>query len=70
VWRWPQISGIVSPHQHEQQPHLGHAIAQALSHWPLNMEAWVHARVSPHGICGGQSGIPISFKTDALGLLY
>jgi hypothetical protein len=31
--------------------------AQAVSRPPLAAEAWVHARVSPCGMCGGQSGI-------------
>jgi hypothetical protein len=31
-------------------------MAQAVSRWPLTVEAWVRARVNPCGICGGQSG--------------
>jgi hypothetical protein len=32
------------------------AMAQVVSRRPLTAEAWVHARVNPCGICGGQSG--------------
>jgi hypothetical protein len=32
------------------------AMAQAVSRWPLTAEAHVRAKVSPRGICGGQSG--------------
>jgi hypothetical protein len=31
-------------------------MAQAVSRWPLTVEARVRARVYPCGICGGQSG--------------
>jgi hypothetical protein len=34
----------------------GRAMAQVVSRLPLTAEAWVHARVNPCGICGGQSG--------------
>jgi hypothetical protein len=34
----------------------GRAMAQAVSRWPLTVEARVRARVNPCGICGGQSG--------------
>jgi hypothetical protein len=34
---------------------LGHAMAQAVSWWPLTTEAQVCAQVSPYGIYGGQS---------------
>ena len=34
----------------------GRAMAQAVSHWPLTVEDRVRSRVSPRGICGGQSG--------------
>jgi hypothetical protein len=33
----------------------GRAMAQAVSRRPLTAEAWFRARVSPCGICGGQS---------------
>jgi hypothetical protein len=39
----------------------GRAMAQAVSHWPLTVEARVHARVNPCGICGGQSGTGTGF---------
>ena len=35
---------------------IGRAMAQALSRRPLTAEARVRSRVSPCGICGGQSG--------------
>jgi hypothetical protein len=35
---------------------VGRAMAQAVSRWPHTTEAPVSARVSPRGICGGQSG--------------
>jgi hypothetical protein len=35
---------------------LDRAMPQGVSHWPLTAEAWFRARVSPCGICGGQSG--------------
>jgi hypothetical protein len=31
-------------------------MAQAVSRRPPSAEAWVRSRVSPCGICGGQSG--------------
>jgi hypothetical protein len=37
-------------------------MAQAVSRRPLIAEAWVRARVSPCGICGGQSGIGTGFS--------
>jgi hypothetical protein len=39
----------------------GHAMAQAVSHWPLIIEAHVYAQVSLCGICGGQSGTGTGF---------
>jgi hypothetical protein len=30
-------------------------MAMMVSHQSLTIEAWVHASVSPQGICGGQS---------------
>jgi hypothetical protein len=55
----------------------GRAMARVVSHQPLNTEAWVQSRVSPSGICGGQSvtgtgfspkyfGFPISFIPPVL----
>jgi hypothetical protein len=41
---------------------VGHAIAQAVSHRPVAAEARSHVRVSPCGICGGQSGTGTGFE--------
>jgi hypothetical protein len=38
------------------------AVAQAVTHRPLPAEAWVRFRVSPCGICGGQSGTGTGFS--------
>jgi hypothetical protein len=40
---------------------LGRAMAQAVSRWPLTAEARARSRVSPCGICGGQSGTGTGF---------
>jgi hypothetical protein len=40
----------------------GRAMAQAVSRWPLTAEARVLSRVSPCGICGGQSGSGTGFS--------
>jgi hypothetical protein len=41
---------------------LGRAMAAAVDHRPLTAEARVRSRVSPCGICGGQSGTGTSFS--------
>jgi hypothetical protein len=40
-------------------------MAQAVSRRLLTAEARVRSRVSPCGICGGQSGTGTGFSTDA-----
>lgn len=32
-------------------------MTQAVSRWPLTMEAWAQSQGNPCGICGGKSGI-------------
>jgi hypothetical protein len=44
----------------------GRAMAQAVCRRPLNVEAGVCARVSPCGICGGQSGTGTGFPPSSL----
>jgi hypothetical protein len=43
----------------------GRAIAKAVSRQPLTAEARVRARVSPCGICGGQSGTGTGFSLSS-----
>jgi hypothetical protein len=40
----------------------GRAMAQVVSRRPLTVEARVRSRVSPCGVCGGQSGTGIGFS--------
>jgi hypothetical protein len=40
----------------------GRTVAQAVSYSPVTAEAQVRARVSPCGICGGQSGTGTGFS--------
>jgi hypothetical protein len=42
-------------------------MAQVVSHRPLTAEARVRARVSPCGICGGQSGTGTGFSSEFFG---
>jgi hypothetical protein len=41
------------------------AIAQAVNHQTLTMEAWVHTQGSPREICSGQSGTGTGFSPSA-----
>jgi hypothetical protein len=41
---------------------LGRAMAQAVSRRPLTADAQIQSRVSPCGICGGQSGTGTGFS--------
>jgi hypothetical protein len=41
-------------------------MAEAVSYRPLTAEARVLSRVSPHGICGGQSGARTGFSPSYL----
>jgi hypothetical protein len=43
----------------------GRAMAQTVSCWPPTAEARVRSRVSPCGICGGQSGTGTSFSPSS-----
>jgi hypothetical protein len=42
--------------QHKANVCGGHAMTQVVNHWPFTTEGWVHARISPCGICGRQIG--------------
>jgi hypothetical protein len=44
---------------------MGRAMAQAVIRRPLTAEARVRPRVSPRGICGGQSGTGTGFSPSA-----
>jgi hypothetical protein len=44
--------------------YFARAMAQAVSRRPLTAEALVRSRVSPHGICGGQSGTGTGFSAS------
>jgi hypothetical protein len=41
-------------------------MTQAVSHRPLTAEAWGRSRVSPCGICVGQSGTVTGFSPSTL----
>jgi hypothetical protein len=44
---------------------MGRAMAQAVSRLPPTAEARVRSRVSPRGICGGQSGTGTGFSPSS-----
>jgi hypothetical protein len=46
--------------------YYGFVVARAVSCQPLIMEAQVYAKVSPCGICGGQSGTVMGFSLEFL----
>jgi hypothetical protein len=46
---------------------MGRAMAQVVSRRPLTAEARVRVRVSPCGICGGQSGTGTGFFSEFFG---
>ena len=41
----------------KEEPCFGHAMAQAVSHQPTTVEAWVQSQTSSCGICGGQRAL-------------
>jgi hypothetical protein len=57
-----KITSFIICIPHEVTLGLGRAMAQAVSRWPLRAEARVRARVSPRGICGGQSVLVLLFS--------
>jgi hypothetical protein len=40
-------------------------MAQVVSRRPVTAEVWVHPRVNPFGICGGQSGTGTGFSPSS-----
>jgi len=36
---------------------MGHAVAQAVSYWPVSAEAQVQTKANECGICGGLRGL-------------
>jgi hypothetical protein len=44
---------------------FGRAMGRAVSYQPLTAEAWVRARFSPCGLCGGQSGTGTGFSSNS-----
>jgi hypothetical protein len=63
----PVLSSFPACFVLQKNRHLGRAMAQALSHRPLTAEARVRSRVSPCGICGGQSGTGTGFSPSTSG---
>jgi hypothetical protein len=49
--------------------YLGHAVAWAVSNWPVTAEAWVHTKVSECGIYGGLSDLGAGFSASISFLL-
>ena len=41
-------------------------MAQAVSHWPFDTDAWVQSKAIPCGICVGQSGTVAGFAVSTL----
>jgi hypothetical protein len=41
--------------------YVGHSLAQAVSHWPVTVEAWVQTKTSEYGIYGGLSSLGAGF---------
>jgi hypothetical protein len=45
---------------------MGHAMAQAPSHWHLTAETWVHSQFRPYQICSAQNGTRTGFSPSNL----
>lgn len=39
-------------------------MAEAISHWPLNMELWIQSKASPYGIYGGHISTGTGFSLN------
>jgi hypothetical protein len=53
------------PRSSVSKTHFGRAMAQTVSRRPPTAEAWVLSRLSPCGICGGQSGTGTGFSPSS-----